>query len=231
MQVFDIISRVQFLCDDIDGTYVTVEYVSAGMQHAYDWLFNKMALVDSQFDQYVVELPGVQAGVPDLSAYQADGQPLALLLQPRMIRWKLPGQDKTYYRRADGPLTLPRDMPDSGYPMIDSWAWSRHNILLSKFSTALDIEITGDFLFDPLTAPDSQILLAKNLNRCFACKLASEVGKARGNDKWVTLYSADADEAYDDVAIAMVKARQAIPNRVARMSRNQGNATQINLGR
>lgn len=230
MQVTDVISRVQAKCDDPDGTYVTDEMVMSLLPEAYDWLFNKLELADSQFDQSVVVLPAVNPS-PDLSQYQADGQPLASLLQPRMVRWRLAGQTALQWRRADGPLNTPRDMQDGGYPALDSWAWSRYNILLSTFSVPLDLEITGDFLFDQLTSPDSQIAIGKNTNRALCCKVASEVGKRRGNDKWKVDYAADADEAVDDVVGAMVKARQADPARLGRITRGYYNRARTGFGR
>jgi hypothetical protein len=230
MQVTDIISRVQAKCDDRDGTYVTDDVVMGLIPEAYDWLFNKLEIADSQFDQSVVVLPAVNPSA-DLSQYQADGQPLASLLQPRMVRWRLVGQTALQWRRADGPLNTPRDMVDGGYPALDSWAWSRFTIQLSTFSVPLDLEITGDFLFDQLTSPDSQIALGKNMNRALSCKVAAELGKSRGNDKWATTYSADADEAVDDVIIAMVKARQADPARVGRITRGYYNRARTGFGR
>lgn len=229
MQFQDIVSRVQFKCDDIDGTYITSEYCQAGAQDVYEWLYNKLRLVDSSFDTVVVVLPAVPAGTPDLTSYQAAGNPLATLVQPRMIRWRIPGQPDTQWRKADGPLDFQRDMPD-GIPQLDSWAWIRYVVKLSKFSTALDLEISGEFLFDPLTSTDNQIEIANNSNRTFACKLASEIGKARGNQKWETTYGADADEALEDLEIAMVKANQAKTNRLGRMSRS-GSTKRLSVGR
>lgn len=231
MNVSDVISRVQAKCDDADGTYVTDDMVLSLLPEAYDWIFNKLELADSQFDQGIVVLPAVPAGSPDLSVYQADGQPLANLLQPRMLRWRLAGQGDLLWRRANGPLAVPRDLNDGGYPALDSWAWSSYNVLLSKFSADLDIEVTGDFIPNALTGPDSQVLLGKNITRALSCKLAAEVGKRRGNQQWVTLYSADADEAIDDVTIAMVKARQALPARVGRMNRMGNGISQLGYGR
>jgi hypothetical protein len=226
MQLLDIIARVQSKCDDPDGTYLTSDYVMGFAQDAYEWLYDKMLTADSDFDQQVVILPAVAAGSPDLTQYQASGQPLATLVQPRMIRWRLPGQDATFFRRADGPLDYVRDMP-AGIPQLDSWAWMRFSVKLSNFSTALDLEVSGDFLFDTLTSPDSQLQISINANRVLACKIASEVGKARGNDKWVTIYGADADDAFDDLMLAMTRAKQAKTHRVGRISRSTGNTNKL----
>ncbi len=92
-----------------------------------------------------------------------------------MVRWKLPGQDASFFVKADGPLDYIRDIGQA-IPQLDSWAWIKNSLKLSNFSTALDLEITGEFLFDPLTSLESQMEIAQNMNRCISCKLASEIG-------------------------------------------------------
>lgn len=212
----DIVGRVQFKLDDPEGTYITTDYVLGFVNDVYEWLFNKLSLTGSQFSEQVIVLPAVAAGTPDLSQFQAVGQPLASLITPSMLRWRLPNLDATYFRKAEGPLDAPRDLPPN-LPGLDSWAFVHYVIKLSQFSTALDIEVTGTFLFDALTEPDDSVQIAMNANRVFSCKLASEVAKGRGNPTWVTQYSADADEAFDDLAIGITRARQAIVHRVGRM--------------
>jgi hypothetical protein len=218
MQFGDIVRNVQSMLDDIEGTYITTEYVMTFANNAYKWIYSKLRLADSDFDEQIVILPGVQAGIPDLNAYQADSGPLASLVRPRMIRWKLAGAPVTSWRRADGPLDYIRDI-QQGIPALDSWSWIHYSIKLSNFSTSLDLEVSGDFLFDQITEEASSVQISIVADLCFSCKIASNIGKARGNKNWETTYGADAVDAVDDLAIAMVKANQAKTSRVARMNR------------
>ena len=218
MQVLDFISRVAAKCDDPDQTYITDDYVMGFVADVSDWLFGKLRLSNNQFDEEVIVLPAVTASSPNLDQYQATGQPLAGMVLPRQIRWRLPGQSNLFWRRADGPLDYPRELNPGG-PLLDSWAWIRYSVKLSNFNTALDLEVTGDFLFDPLTDPDQQVVFTQLANRTFSSKLASEIGKARGNDKWKVDYGADADDALDDLSIALSKENQAKTHRVARQNR------------
>lgn len=220
MQLSDIVKRVQAKHDDPDGTYVTPEYVTGFAQDCYEWLFGKLRLVGWDNTEEILMLPAVPAGLPNLDSYQVNGQPLAGMVQPRLIRWKLPGQDPTYWQEADL-LDAPNDIQD-GANYLDSWAWLRYSIKLSNYSTALDLEITGEFLFDPLIAQESQIQISIAANRCLASKIASEAAKARRIPDWVKQYGDDADEAYDDLAIAMTKANQGKSRRLGRMSRRSG---------
>lgn len=218
LQLDDITKRVQFKHDDPDGIYVTDEYVMGFAQDSYEWLFGKLRLVGWDNSEEIIVLPAVPAGLPTLDSYQAVGQPLATLVQPRMIRWKLPGQDPTFWQRSDGPLDSPRDI-QNGAALLDSWAWLRYSVKLSNYSTPLDLEMTGEFLFDPLTSNESQIQISIAANRCFASKIASEAAKARRIPDWVKQYGDDADEAFDDLAIAMTKANQGKTRRLGRMNR------------
>jgi hypothetical protein len=219
MQVSDIYTQVLALCDDDEGTYLELPYVLTRLQIAYNWLFAKLRLTGNQFDEQTIVLPAVPAGIPNLDSYMATGGELATLIQPRIIRWKLPGQDPTYWQRANGPIDEVNDLTNAGLPLLDSWAFSRYSIKLSNFNVALDLEITGEFLFDPLTSPDSQIEIANDATNALVFKTAYFVGKSRGNPGWLT-YTDDADDSVDDLRIALTKARQGITERVARMSRS-----------
>ena len=132
MLMSDIVTRVQSKCDDPDGTYITSDYVIGFSNDVLDWIFNQFALTGSQFDTNIIVLPSVTAGLPNLDQYQAAGQPLALMVLPRMVRWKLPGTDATYWRRADGPMDYIHDI-QNGIPQLDSWAWQRWSLKLSNY--------------------------------------------------------------------------------------------------
>jgi hypothetical protein len=230
LKLRDIVKRVQFMLDDPDGTYVDEDYILGFTPNAYEWLFNKLSLTGSQFSEQIVILPAVTAGTPNLSAFQEDDKPLAALVQPTMLRWRLPGQDSVYFRRVDGPLDYPRDIPD-GMPLLDSWAWVHYSILLSKFSTDIDIEVTGKFMFDPLTSMEDKVTISMNANLAFSCRLAAAVAKARTMPTLKQDYSADADDALDDLMIALTRARQAVLHRFGSTRRPGGNSSRFSFGR
>jgi hypothetical protein len=219
MLTSDICDRVRACLDDQDGTYIDDAYILSHAQHQYEKLFNKLYLTDSQFDEIVVELPNVAAGTPDLSAYLADGKALALLVTPRFLEWKLAGQPAVNYRKADGPLDALRDQVPGGRPLLDSWVWSRRVIRLSTFSAALDLRITGTFLFEPLTSVDSPIQMDVRANVVLVYLIAEAIAIARGNPGWMAAYKEEKDDAFDDLLIAKVKEEQSRTERVARISR------------
>jgi hypothetical protein len=217
----DIISRVQYMLDDPEGTGDgDPDYITGFAQNQYDRLYNKLRANGHNFDQVTVELAAVPAGVPDLGQYQVPGGLLALMVQPRIVEWKLPGQDATNYFPATGPLDKVRDIV-AGIPQLDSWAWIRRKLLLSRFSTALDMRITGDFLFDPLTDGNSPIEIELVANPVLAFGIVVAVAKARGREQMKKDYEEDLIDSFDDINIALTKANQGKTRRVGRMSRRE----------
>lgn len=222
----DIVARVQTKCDDPDGTYIDDTYVSGFLPDALDWLYNQLRLTDDQFSTAVIQLPNIDAGLDDLDDFQKVGGPLEFLTTPRIIRWKLPGLDATYYRRADGPLDYVRDMPE-GMAVLDSWAWQKDSIKLSLYAINMDLEVSGEFMFDPTISDESSISITKNMTSCMTARVAMAIGKARNVQTWVTTYELEADEAMDDLKMMLVKQQQGKTNRVGRISRATGSATRL----
>lgn len=222
----DVIRRVQFKCDDPDGTYVDDSYVEGFMPDALDWLYNELRLTDDQFCSATLQLPGIAAGLPNLDDFQKDGGLLFYLNTPRMIRWKLPGLDPTYYRRADGPLDYPRDMP-AGMTVLDSWAWKQDSIKLSLYAVSMDLEVSGEFLFDPTTNDESTIKIQKNITAALVSRVAYAIAVARNVVTWVATYGKEADDHIDDIKLLFVKQQQGKTARVGRISRATGSATRL----
>jgi hypothetical protein len=222
MNVIQLIRSVQAKLDDPDGTYITPDYVLSFVEDTYEELANSLRLTDSDFDERVLELPGVQAGLPDLSSYAQPGKPLEELLTPRMLEWKLPGQGANFYRAAAGPLDKLPDVPDPGIPQITAWTFLGRVIQITKTSTALDLRITGDFLPDPLVSGDDQSQLPVNANAPFKTKVALAIAKARGMDKLMKSLSDDLTDQLDDVEVALTKMQQSGSRRLGRLNRRQG---------
>ena len=218
MNVTAVVTTVQSLCDDPDGTYIDFDYVLPLLNLNYGLVFNKLN-TGFDFDSAVVELPNIAANTPDLRAFTTTGQPLEFMTYPSTLEFKLSGQDATFYRTIGGPLEKPRDVL-AGNPYLDSWSFRGGIIFLSKFSSQIDLRIQGEFLFPPLTTGADEIRISKDIGGCLALKTAASVGKARGNPGWVTTYSKDYEDAFDDVNIKMAKFEQRKTQRVGSLSRS-----------
>lgn len=214
----DVTTRVQALLDDVAATYTTPEFLNPLINQKYEELYNRLRLTGADFDETVTTLTAVPANTSTLSSYQATGQPLALLVQPTMLEWKLTGVDPTNYLEADY-LEKVRDVIAG--PLVDSWEWRQNIINLTPATIITDLRITGHSLLAPLNDPSSAIAIAQNMTHVLAYMTASLVGKVRGNEQWAKDYQDDADRCYDDLAQLLSRAELRKVYRVARASRSQ----------
>lgn len=219
MDLQTITSGVQALCDDDDKTYITDDYVKPRINIAYNELYNKLVNTGYQFEEFTVELPSVSAGLTDLSSFSTSGKPLELLIQPRMLEWKLPGQDPTNYQPADGPLDKQRDVIAA--PQVDSFAWKHATLYITPFSTALDLRVTGDFLFNALLQPGDVAQIAQNAGVVLQYMTAHLIAIIRGNPGWMEQYEKKANDSFYELQAAMVKGDQMKVRRIGRMSRTR----------
>jgi hypothetical protein len=148
------------------------------------------------------------------------GQPLAFLIEPIRIEWKLPGQDATFYQPAEK-LSKIRDILAPGISAIDCWTWTHLTIFLSRFNINLDIRVTGEFMLPPLTQGTDAALIGLNALPAMAYAIAAVVAMKRGNQQWVTTYGAKSDENFDTLNIGMCKGRQGKTERVGRIDRQR----------
>lgn len=205
---------IRELLDDAAADYATDAFLQTKLNLEITSIANKLGVYNSDFEEYTIELPAVPAGKPDLSDYMSAGQPLQYLITAREIEWKLPGLDATNYFDAEGPLNKLRDIAPPGIPALDCWSYKHLMIQLSRFSTALDLRVTGDFLAPPLGASNDQVQMAQNCLPVIVHRVAKLIGVIRGNQQWVTNYDALATDAWDDFIQFVTHQRQGISERI-----------------
>jgi hypothetical protein len=216
----DLKARIRTLVDDPDGEVNTDDYLEAKVALSYDDLYNELRMTGAQFDQSVVELINVKAGVADLGDYFASGKPLETLLNPEIFEWKLTGLDPTNYVEARLVNKVPDVQPNQ---FIESWEWRKGNIYLTPVTTAVDIRIRGEFLFSALKADADPIQAGINVGNVIAYWTASLIGIVRGNPQWEKSYQLKGDRTLDNIAIMLTKADQKKIVRVGRVSRRRCN--------
>lgn len=217
MDVATINTTIRALAEDPNGDFADDAYLQPLLNLKYADIQNELRLYGPDIDEYAIELINVPAGTPDLSAYMAQNKPLYWLLQPREIEWKLTGTPATNYFDAQGPLDKLRDIPAPGIQALDCWSYTHFNIGLSLFSAALDLRLRGDFLFPPLSAGGDFSQIGQNVVGAIAFKVAAVIAMKRGNQQWVTNYTAEGDRSFDAVKQGAVHMRQGKTERVGRM--------------
>src|ERR1700690_3473955 len=91
-----IITRVQTEIGNATGEpnsdWTDADYILGKLAVLSDDIANRLELLDLNYATVEVILPAVPANTPDLSSYQASGQPLSMLILPKSIEWRLAGE-------------------------------------------------------------------------------------------------------------------------------------------
>jgi hypothetical protein len=213
MNVDNITTRVQSLCDDTEATpeFCTRQYVLGHLNQAYDDVMLELDAADAAFDEEVVEIPNLPAGTHDLSSYGATSQPLERLIEPyaQGIEWKRAGDPDTSYapvRKQDVKADVE---PQEG---ISGFEYRGAVIYLTPSSSIVDLRIRG--LFEPadLTTGESEVRIP-SLGFVLAYKVAELIGIAKGVAWWADRYGRKASEATQNLANRLCKNDQGVVRR------------------
>jgi hypothetical protein len=218
VDVATINQTIRALVEDPNGDYANDGFLQPLLTLEYTNIANELRLYAPDIDEYVVELPAVAAGTPDLSAFMAQNKPLYWLLSPREIEWKLAGTPATNYVDAEGPLDKLRDIAAPGIAALDCWSYTHLNIGLSSFSTPLDLRIRGEFLFPPLSSSSGVVQIGQNTLPVFSYRIAKLIAIKRGNQQWVANYGLEANNSFDVVKQGLIHMRQSKSERVGRVN-------------
>jgi hypothetical protein len=150
MSVQLIITRVQDALEDAGSVWTNADYVCSALSIVNDDLEQELENLGLNFDTQVIILPNVPANTADLSAYQAEGQPLSGMIMPKVLEWRLAGQSQEMWTEVD-PVDKVIDT-DTGTgepgaavaaddPTIESWEWRAGVLVLSPSSQILDLRI------------------------------------------------------------------------------------------
>jgi hypothetical protein len=210
----DLKARIRGLIDDTDATYSSDAFLALLVNQIYEESANKLLAADGSFERKSVELPNVIAQTTDLSQYQAAGKPLQLMFQPGIFEYKQAGLAPAAYQQAEFVDKVSDVTPGQ---IITDWKWDSGVISFTPSVLAMDIRITGEFMFAPLASEQDVVQITKNFGVVLAYGVAALIGVVRGNQGWIQAYSKKADETFDDVAQFLSRQNQKKIRRVGRM--------------
>lgn len=103
MAVQDIVDRVQTEIEDLTGesnsSWTDPDYIIGKLRTVGDDIAVRLQLLDLNYNTQEVILAAIPANTIDLSSYQASGQPLAEMIVPKTIEWRLAGQNQEQWIR------------------------------------------------------------------------------------------------------------------------------------
>ena len=86
----EVIKRVQDLMDDPGGRFFTKEYVLTAVNQVSDEFNVKLQMIGLKYLDVVAVITPFAANTANFNAYQVAGQPLANMMLPKFIEWRLP---------------------------------------------------------------------------------------------------------------------------------------------
>ena len=219
--------RVRALVDDPRGSWADDAFLTPLIQDLYDDANSQFVSTQSSWDIGVVEVPGVQPGIPNLSAEQAPGGLLAQLTdQPLRIDWKPAGQAASYYQLIPNFEVLP-DIQPSQYVM--GWEYRSEVIWLTPCTISVDLRVRGEFDPPDLNQDASVLTSHPRIGYAISYGIAALCGNIRGNDKWAEAYNNKYMEAMDNIMGELVRAEQGQIHRLGRQTGRGGRGRGVSI--
>jgi len=151
MNVQEIIRRVQVELEDLAGDdWSDPDYIIGKLSVVGDDIAARIAGLDLNYDTQVIILPNVPANTTDLSAYQAVGQPLASMILPKSVEYRLAGQSQEDWNpvpNVDKVIDTDRGTGEAGAAVasddesVESYEWRGGIIYLSPCSAPVDLRV------------------------------------------------------------------------------------------
>lgn len=183
-----IIKRVQWELRDFGATWTDPDFICQVLAIKNDDLEQELESLDLNFDTQVVILPAVPANTTDLASFQLTGGPLATLIMPILVEWRLSGENQQDWQRVDQAAKVIDSDTGTGLPGapvasdavdVESWEWRNGIIVISPSQSVVDLRIRFQALPADLDAdsPNQPIRGVVNLLVYWICW---SIAKSRG---------------------------------------------------
>src|SRR6266851_4549893 len=150
MAIQEIIDLVRLELKDAGAAWTDQDYILSVLSVVNRDIEEALQNLGLNFDTQVVILPGVPANTTDLSQYQADGQALSGLVLPKVVEWRLVGENNENWKfvppvdkeiDTDTGTGAPGAVVASNSASVESWEWRGGIVFISPASMAVDIRV------------------------------------------------------------------------------------------
>lgn len=154
MTVQEIISRVQTELEDATGEsnsdWTDADYILGKLVTLGDDIAIRLQLLDLNYSTQEIILPNIAANTTDLSAFQAAGQPLAQMLLPKSVEWRIVGQNQQQWqavKQVDKLIDTDTGTGEANVavtsddPTVESYEWRGGLLKLSPCQVPIDLRI------------------------------------------------------------------------------------------
>lgn len=207
------VKKIQENCQDATGQWCTKSYIINTINIKADDLAAELSMLGLGYDEQrvVITLP---ATTGDLSAFQATGQPLANMIRPKYIEWKLTTDPDTSYEDASPVDRLP-DV-DTDAIGIEAYTFLQSIVQVTPSSQPLTVRVTAIVMRANLVDDDDSVIAGTQAILCY--RISSTVLTRRGNTGLAATNMADGDKAWGNFELLCVKLNQGRTRRPKRCS-------------
>jgi hypothetical protein len=222
MAVEDIVTRVQKLFEDEQANWCDKGYILGWLQMYNEDLESYLENLDLSYDTQVVVITGVPANTTDLSTYQAATGPLANMVVPIALEWKLTTDNQLQWRPinrvdkvVDTDQSLDAGPVSSNIIGILSYEWRGGIVFISPSSVAVDVRARAEMLPSVVNTDNSAYI--KGMTNVLAYGISVMIADSRGgvgNAKLSLKFSDRHQKALDVLVDRLVKNEQITPRRM-----------------
>lgn len=217
LNVADVVQGVAVLLDDPGQTSIDQDYVIPFLNLRWASLTTKLSMLGLQYSEEVVAI-SVPAGTASLANFMIAGQPLAALMEPISVDWKLVGTEDDTFTPSNASAEL-SDYAD-GVEGIPQYSWQGGTLLVVPSS--IDVVARVRFNAMATTLTDATDNMIRGVGEILAFRTAELIYAIRGNPAMQKTMKDFGDDSLDDFLSMSVMRGQTILLHVPSSHRRSG---------
>jgi hypothetical protein len=189
----DVVQSTATLLDDPSQSTFDMDYIVPFLNLNWDSLVVTLAMLGLQYteEEAIVQ---INAGTTSLSSLLISGGPLAALMEPKRMDWKLVGDDDTMYT----PVEMVEELDD--YPQgtigVEEFSWKGGNLFLTPSAQPVVLRIRYTAMSVTLVDPTDNMI--RGAGHILAFYTAGLIWDIRGNARLATSMTTRGDNALED---------------------------------
>lgn len=199
LDVADVTQGVATLMDDPSQSEIDQDYVLPFLNLRWANLIVNLAMLGLQYaeEQAILSIP---AGTTSLTNFMTAGQPLASLMSPVDMQWKLKGAPDEQYDDVD-PVRELDDLPPS--PTIQQYAFKGGSIFITPSSVDTVLRVNYKAMSTRLVDPTDDMI--RGVGDIIAFRTAELMLAVRGNPLKVDMKTYGDDALEDFCAMSVLR--------------------------
>lgn len=218
MNVQEIIRRVTVELEDLAGDdWTDPDYILGKLSVVGDDIAARIDNLNLNYDTQDVILPNVPKNTVDLSAFQGVGQPLASMILPKSVEYRLVGQNQEQWnpvQNVDKIVDTDTGTGEDGATVasdnetVVSWSWIGGILQISPCSLPVDIRVRFQGIAIQLNSDNAQQIAG--MTNAHVYKVCEKICASRGGqtNEMVTYFRDCFNRSIADFEMLAVKDTQ-----------------------